>query len=432
VKETTDKLSALKQQAKDVTEEFGHPISSEQYDALQREIVETEQNLQSLQTEAAKSEAALAKLGAAGEKMEQVGDKIAGAGKKLLPLTAGITALGTMAVKTNADFDESMSKVSAVSGATGEDLDALRSKAREMGSQTKFSASEAADAMNYMAMAGWKTGDMLDGIEGIMNLAAASGEDLAATSDIVTDALTALGMKADESGHFADTLAAASSNANTNVSLMGESFKFVAPVAGAMGASAEDLSIALGLMANAGIKGSQAGNNLKNSLVNLTKPTKAQATAMQQLGFISTETIQKIDFAKVEKAEQDVQNATLSLENAQIKLNDAIEKYGENSSQAMIASNNLEKAQLKLAKAQETLETEQAGVSQTIMGTNTLMTDWRDEHERNHLYCCRSHRRRDCYGARRLGFRDRHAHDLHGRGFRDRACDCRDRQVQAQ
>ena len=251
VKETTDKLSALKQQAKDVTEEFGHPISPEQYDALQREIVETEQNLQSRQTEAAKSEVALAKLGAAGEKMEQVGDKIAGAGQKLLPLTAGITALGTMAVKTTADFDESMSKVSAVSGATGEDLDALRNKAREMGSQTKFSASEAADAMNYMAMAGWKTGDMLDGIEGIMNLAAASGEDLAATSDIVTDALTALGMKADESGHFADILAAASSNANTNVSLMGESFKFVAPVAGAMGASAEDLSIALGLMANA-------------------------------------------------------------------------------------------------------------------------------------------------------------------------------------
>ena len=239
-------------------------------------------------------------------------------------MTAGITALGTMAVKTTADFDAVMSKVSAVSGVTGEDLDALRAKAREMGAQTKFSASEAGEALTYMAMAGWKTNDMLNGIEGIMNLAAASGEDLATTSDIVTDALTALGMSADDSAHFADILAAASSNANTNVSLMGESFKYVAPVAGAMGASAEDLSIALGLMANSGIKGSQAGNSLKNALVNLTKPTKQQAAAMQQLGFISTENIQKIDFDKVEKAEKAVENATYSLDNAQIKLNAAM------------------------------------------------------------------------------------------------------------
>ena len=315
IKDTTDDLSSLKKQAKDVSDEFGNPISPEQYDSLQREIVETEQELQNLQTEASKSQAALAKIGAVGETLENVGGKIAAVGTNLTKyVTVPILGLGTAAVKTTADFDASMSKVSAVSGATGEDLDALRAKAREMGSQTKFSASEAADAMNYMAMAGWKTEDMLGGVEGIMNLAAASGEDLATTSDIVTDALTALGMSAGDSAHFADILAAASSNANTNVSMMGESFKYVAPVAGAMGASAEDLSIALGLMANAGIKGSQAGNSLKNALVNLTKPTKQQAAAMQQLGFISTETIQKIDFAKVEKAEQAVEDATLSLD----------------------------------------------------------------------------------------------------------------------
>ncbi len=316
IKETTDELSFLKQSAKAVSDEFGNPISPQQYDSLQREIVETQQELQNLQREAENSRTALVKIGEAGATMEQVGDKISGAGKKLLPLTAGITALGTMAVKTTADFDATMSKVSAVSGATGEDLDALRAKAREMGSQTKFSASEAGEALNFMAMAGWKTEDMLGGIDGIMNLAAASGEDLATTSDIVTDALTALGMNADESAHFADILAAASSNANTNVSLMGESFKYVAPVAGAMGANAEDLSIALGLMANSGIKGSQAGNSLKNALVNLTKPTKQQAAAMQQLGFISTETIQKIDFDKVEKAEKAVEDATYTLINA--------------------------------------------------------------------------------------------------------------------
>ena len=113
-----------------------------------------------------------------------------------------------------------MYKLSAISGATGEDLDALRDKAREMGSKKKFSAYEAADAMSYMAMAGWKTEDMLDGISGVMDLAAASGEDLATTSDIVTDALTAFGLTAADSGHFADVLAAASSNANTNVAMM--------------------------------------------------------------------------------------------------------------------------------------------------------------------------------------------------------------------
>ena len=153
---------------------------------------------------------------------------------------------------------------------TKEKLDALRDKAREMGSKTKFSASEAAEAMNYMAMAGWKTGDMLDGIEGIMNLAAASGEDLAATSDIVTDALTALGLSAADSGHFADILAAASSNANTNVSMMGETFKYCAPVAGALGFTAEDTAEAIGLMANAGIKSSQAGTAMRTMLTSLT------------------------------------------------------------------------------------------------------------------------------------------------------------------
>ena len=120
-----------------------------------------------------------------------------------------------------------MSQVAAVSGATEEDFDKLRAKAREMGAKIKFSASAAADAMNYMAMAGWKTSDMLDGIEGLMNIAAASGEDLATTSDIVTDALTAFGLTAKDSGHFADILAAASSNANTNVSMMGETLSLI-------------------------------------------------------------------------------------------------------------------------------------------------------------------------------------------------------------
>lgn len=164
--------------------------------------------------------------------------------------TTAITALGTAAgagitaaVKVGAAFEAEMSKVSAISGATGKDLESLTDKAKEMGAKTKFSATESAQAMEYMAMAGWKTSDMLNGIEGIMNLAAASGEDLATTSDIVTDALTAMGLQASDSGHFADVLAAASSNANTNVSMMGETFKYAAPLAGALGYNVEDRSV---------------------------------------------------------------------------------------------------------------------------------------------------------------------------------------------
>lgn len=222
-------------------------------------------------------------------KAEKVGSVLTSAGKKLMPLSAGVAALGMAAVKTTADFDAEMSKVSAISGATGEEFDKLREKAREMGSKTKFSATEAGEAMEYMAMAGWKTEDMLGGIEGIMNLAAASGEDLATTSDIVTDALTAFGLKASDSGHFADILAAASSNANTNVSMMGETFKYAAPVMGAMGYSAEDAALAIGLMANAGIKSSQAGTALRGAITNLAKPTDTVAAAMEKYGISLTD-----------------------------------------------------------------------------------------------------------------------------------------------
>lgn len=220
-----------------------------------------------------------------GSGFKSIGGTLTSAGSSLTKgLTAPIVGAGAAAIKTTADFDSSMSKVSAVSGAVGKDFDALRSKAREMGATTKFSASDAADAMNYMAMAGWKTEDMLNGISGIMNLAAASGEDLATTSDIVTDALTAFGYGAEDAGRLADIMAAASSNANTNVAMMGESFKYVAPVAGALGYSMEDTSVAISLMANAGIKASQGGTALRTMLTNLANPTDEMAAAMEALG----------------------------------------------------------------------------------------------------------------------------------------------------
>lgn len=219
-------------------------------------------------------------------------------GKNALSVFAGnvLTEVASQArnaagavIEIGSAFEMGMSTVQAISGATGDDLTALTDKAKEMGANTKFSATEAAEAMQYMAMAGWKTDDMLNGIEGIMNLAAASGEDLATTSDIVTDALTAFGLTAQDSAHFADILAQASSNANTNVSMMGETFKYVAPVAGAMGYSAEDVAIAVGLMANSGIKASQAGTSLRTMLSRMAKPTKEVQAAMDALGISLTD-----------------------------------------------------------------------------------------------------------------------------------------------
>lgn len=183
-----------------------------------------------------------------------------------------------------------MSEVKAISSATATEMEQLTAKAKEMGAKTKFSATESAEAFRYMAMAGWKTGDMLNGIEGIMNLAAASGENLGSVSDIVTDALTAMGYSAKDSAHFADVLAAASSNSNTNVGMMGETFKYAAPLAGALGYNIEDLALSIGLMANAGIKSSQAGTSLRSILTRLAEPTKEVDKAMTKYGISITNT----------------------------------------------------------------------------------------------------------------------------------------------
>lgn len=213
-------------------------------------------------------------------------------------LGAGATAAATV----GSSFEAAMSKVSAISGASGKDLQSLTDKAKEMGAKTKFSASESAEALQYMAMAGWDTTSMLNGIDGIMSLAAADGLDLATTSDIVTDAITAFGLKASDSTHFADVLAKASSSANTNVSMLGESFKYVAPLAGAMHYSVEDVSVALGLMANASVKGSMAGTSLKTALSNLASPTDAMAEVMKKYKISMTdangETLPLIDVIK--------------------------------------------------------------------------------------------------------------------------------------
>lgn len=216
-------------------------------------------------------------------------EKVAGTVVKIGTAIGGaLSAAGGYAIKVGSDFEAGMSNVAAISGATGEDLERLSDLAKEMGATTKFSATEAAEGYQYMAMAGWKTEDMLNGLPGIMNLAAASGEDLGTVSDIVTDALTAMGLAADDSAHFADVLAAASSNSNTNVSMMGETFKYAAPLAGALGYNIEDLAQAIGLMANSGIKSTQAGTSLRSILTRLADPPKDCAAAMEQYGISMT------------------------------------------------------------------------------------------------------------------------------------------------
>ena len=222
-------------------------------------------------------------------KLTALSSAMSSAGSSLTKyVTAPIAGLGTAATKLASDFEASMSKVEAISGSNVDQMEALTDKAIEMGAKTKFSAKESADAFTYMAMAGWKAEEMIDGIGGIMSLAAADGLDLATTSDIVTDALTAFGLQASDSAHFADVLAQASSSANTNVSMLGESFKYVAPVAGALGYSVEDIAVALGVMANSGIKASQAGTTLRAAMTRMVKPTDKAAKAMREYGITLT------------------------------------------------------------------------------------------------------------------------------------------------
>lgn len=288
IDETKQKLQMLQNVQRQAASEVGQngKITQEQYRALQREVEATKEEIKKLQKEANSANAALQKVSDVTGKIGKTATKI---GKGMSVVSAGIGGVATAAVKTTADFESAMSNVQAISGATGEDMNSLKEKAREMGAQTKFSATEAGEAMSYMAMAGWKTEEMMSGISGIMNLAAASGEDLATTSDIVTDALTAFGLTAQDTEKFVDTLAATATNSNTNVSLLGESFKYCAPVCGALGYSAEDTSIALGLMANCGIKATNAGTALRAILTNMAKPTDAVEAAMSELGVSLTD-----------------------------------------------------------------------------------------------------------------------------------------------
>ena len=192
--------------------------------------------------------------------------------------------VGKQVIQVGMDFDSAMSQVKALGNLENDDFIKIRKRAMDLGASTKFTATQVAEAFSYMALAGWDTEEMLDGIDGVLNLAAASGEDLGQTSDIITDALTAFGLEAKDAGHFVDVLAAASANSNTTVSMMGQAFKFLAANAGVLNYSIDDVAVTLGLLANNGIKSSQAGTSMRQIINSLVAPSKDAAEAMSELG----------------------------------------------------------------------------------------------------------------------------------------------------
>lgn len=271
VNETKEKLATLKTAAEQANTALANrEISQEQYDALQREIVETEQELKKLETQANQSATAVQKIAAAGEKLKTTGDNISSAGQKLLPVTAGVTALGTASVTTAANFESAMSQVQATMGITKDamstvngqsvnTMDTLSKLAKKMGAETAFSASECAEALNYLALAGYDTQQMCDTLPTVLNLAAAGDIKLASASDMVTDAMSALGMGVDEAGTMVDQMAKTASTTNTSVAQLGEGILTIGATAKSIKGGTAELNTALGILANNGIKGAEGG-----------------------------------------------------------------------------------------------------------------------------------------------------------------------------
>ena len=291
-----DRLTNIYGENSSITEQYRQELYKlkDSYNTLGQEINQNENELKQYKTELNNTQIEVKELSnellkipfdKIGENIQSAGNNLKTVGQSMsTSITLPSIAVGAAATKIGIDFDRAMSKVQAISGATAEDFKKLKTKSEEMGKSTKFSASESAEAMTYMGMAGWKTNDMLVGLEGILNLAAAGGTDLALASDIVTDGLTGLGLTANDSSKFVDIMAATITSANTNVEMMGETLKYAGPVAGALGIKMEDLSLAIGLMGNAGIKSSQSGTALRAGLTNLVKPTKQMKIAMEKYG----------------------------------------------------------------------------------------------------------------------------------------------------
>lgn len=294
--ETKEKLATLKTAAQQANEQLQKgEITQEQYDALQREIAETEAQLQKLESQASKTNQTLSKIGEVGSKVESFGNGVTNVGKKVSVASAAVTAMGGAAVKTAADFESSMSQVQATMGITKDSMstldgqsvntmDALSDLAKEMGAKTAFSASECAEALNYLALAGYDTQEMADTLPTVLNLAAAGGLDLASASDMVTDAMSALGMKTSDANKMVDQMAKTASSTNTSVGQLGEGILTIGATAKSVKGGTAELNTALGILANNGIKGAEGGTHLRNVILSLQNPTDGAAKTMEKLG----------------------------------------------------------------------------------------------------------------------------------------------------
>ena len=296
IAETKEKLATLKTAAEQANQALANgEITQEQYDALQREIVETEQKLKGLEEQAKKSGVALQEIAAKGEKLKTVGDNITNAGKAFMPISAAVTGLGVAAVKTAADFESSMSQVQATMGITKDSMstvhgetvntmDALSAIAQKMGAETKFSAIECGEALNYLALAGYNTEQMCDTLPTVLNLAAAGNFDLARASDMVTDAMSALGMGVNQADMMVDQMAKTASTTNTSVEQLGEGILKIGATAKSIKGGTAELNTALGILANNGIKGAEGGTHLRNVILALQSPMDQAAAQMDSLG----------------------------------------------------------------------------------------------------------------------------------------------------
>lgn len=297
VDETRKKLETLKTAQEDANKALANgDITQVQYDGLQREISETENKLKNLEDQAKKSGTALAELGAAGEKIKEIGGKITDTGKKLSVVSAGVAALGTAAIKATSDFDTALSQVQATMGITRDSIsevdgvsvntmDTLSALAQQMGAETVFSATECAEALNYLALAGYDTQQMVDTLPTVLNLAAAGSFELATASDMVTDAMSALGLDVSDAVMMVDQMAKTASTTNTNVEQLGEGILKIGATARNVAGGTAELNTALGILANVGIKATEGGTHLRNILLALQTPKSEDAAwAFEQLG----------------------------------------------------------------------------------------------------------------------------------------------------
>lgn len=284
IEQTSKKLEELKK-IQEEANETNDKISPENYRALQREIINTENKLKDLQVQASK-------WTTAGKSIEEFGNKITNISKKLdtlgntitTTLTLPVLAIGTAAVTTGNDFEAQMSRVQAIAGATKKELEELTNQAIQLGSETSFSASEVAEGMENLASAGFTTEEIMSAMPGLLDLAASSGAELATASEIAASAIRGFGLEAGEAGHVADVFAEAAARTNAQTEDMGYAMKYIAPVANTMGLKIEEVAAAIGIMSDAGIKGEQAGTTLRGALVRLTKPTDKMLDVMEDLG----------------------------------------------------------------------------------------------------------------------------------------------------